>query len=174
MEGVAGLLQSGRLRAGAGANADGDESILSKLRILAQTLKNLGGYVVPGRLVAVVALMGVGVVAAFGLVPGTLVPDAPTQLVRRDLASPALTALARDEGYWREESIQRGDTIGKARMSGQRHVHVVVSMDCIGAMDSGRLFGARKPAAKKQIIARNVCSVSAGSHNPFGLGAVEV
>jgi len=92
---------------------------LSKLRILAQTLKNLGGYVVPGRLVAVVALMGVGVVAAFGLVPGTLVPDAPTQLVRRDLASPALTALARDEGYWREESIQRGDTIGSvlARLS---------------------------------------------------------
>jgi murein DD-endopeptidase MepM/ murein hydrolase activator NlpD len=123
MEGVAGLLQSGRLRAGAGANADGDESILSKLRILAQTLKNLGGYVVPGRLVAVAVLMGVGVVAAFGLAPGTLLPDTPTQLVRRDLAFPALSALARDEGYWREESIQRGDTIGSvlARLSVADH-----------------------------------------------------
>jgi murein DD-endopeptidase MepM/ murein hydrolase activator NlpD len=111
------------LPAGAGADADGDESILSKWRILAQTLKNLGGYVVPGRLVAVAVLMGVGVVAAFGLAPGTLLPDTPTQLVRRDLAFPALTALARDEGYWREEGIQRGDTIGSvlARLSVADH-----------------------------------------------------
>jgi murein DD-endopeptidase MepM/ murein hydrolase activator NlpD len=92
---------------------------LSKLRILAQTLKNIGGHIAPRRVVAIVVLMGAGIVAAFGLAPGTLLPDAPSALVRRDLASPSLTALARDEGYWREERIQRGDTIGSvlARLS---------------------------------------------------------
>ncbi len=96
---------------------------MSKLRILAQSLKNIGdhasGHAVPGRLAAVVVLMGVGMVAAFGLAPDTLLPDTPTQLVRRDLAAPALAPLARDEGYWREEHIQRGDTIGSvlARLS---------------------------------------------------------
>jgi murein DD-endopeptidase MepM/ murein hydrolase activator NlpD len=68
-------------------------------------------------------LMGVGIVASFGLAPGALAPDAPTQLVRRDLASPALIPLPRDEGYWREERIQRGDTIGSvlARLSVADH-----------------------------------------------------
>jgi murein DD-endopeptidase MepM/ murein hydrolase activator NlpD len=106
-----------------GANAGGDESILSKLRILAQTLKNIGGHVAPGRLVAAIVLMGAGIVAAFGLAPGTLLRDMPTQLVRRDLVSPVLSPLARDEGYWREERIQRGDTIGSvlARLSVSDH-----------------------------------------------------
>ncbi len=92
---------------------------MSKLRILAQSVKNFGGHVVPARLAAIVVLMGVGMVAAFGLAPDTLLPDTPTQLVRRDLAAPALAPLARDEGYWREERIQRGDTIGSvlARLS---------------------------------------------------------
>jgi murein DD-endopeptidase MepM/ murein hydrolase activator NlpD len=85
---------------------------LSKLRILAQSLKQIGGHVLPGRIVAVVVLMGAGIVAAFGLAPGTMLPDTPTQLVRRDLASPALLPLVRDDGYWREERIQRGDTMG--------------------------------------------------------------
>ena len=73
----------------------------------------------PGRIVAGVVLMGAGIVAAFGLAPGTMLPDTPTQLVRRDLTSPALQPLVRDNGYWREERIQRGDTIGSvlARLS---------------------------------------------------------
>jgi murein DD-endopeptidase MepM/ murein hydrolase activator NlpD len=112
MAGGAGLLQSGRLRAGVVANAAGDGSILSKLRILAQSVQNIVGHVAPGQLVAVVVLMGAGIVAAFGLAPDTLLPDAPTQVVERDLSSPMLTPLARDGGYWREEGIQRGDTIG--------------------------------------------------------------
>ncbi len=92
---------------------------MNELRILAQSLKNFGGYVVPGRLVAVVVLMAAGIVAAFGLAPGTSLSDLPTTLVRRDLASAALVPLARDDGYWREERIQRGDTIGSvlARLS---------------------------------------------------------
>ena len=96
---------------------------MSKLRILAQSLRNIGGHiggqVVPARLAAIVVLMGVGMVAAFGLAPDTLLLDMPTQLVRRDLAAPALALLARDEGYWREERIQRGDTLGSvlARLS---------------------------------------------------------
>jgi murein DD-endopeptidase MepM/ murein hydrolase activator NlpD len=112
MTDVTGLLQSGRLRAGAGADADWDESNLSKLRILAQTLKSFGEYLTPRRLLASVVLMSMCVVAAFGLAPGTLLPDTPTVLVRRDLALPALAQLAHDGGYWREERVQRGDTIG--------------------------------------------------------------
>ena len=73
----------------------------------------------PVRIVAGVVLMGAGIVAAFGLAPGTMLPDTPTQLVRRDLTSPALQPLVRDNGYWREERIQRGDTMGSvlARLS---------------------------------------------------------
>jgi hypothetical protein len=93
--------------------------VLSKLRILAQRLKQIGGQVSPVRIVAGVVLMGAGIVAAFGLAPGTMLPDTPTQLVRRDLTSPALQPLVRDNGYWREERIQRGDTMGSvlARLS---------------------------------------------------------
>ena len=68
--------------------------------------------VAPGRVVAVVFLMGVGIVAAFGLAPDTMLPEAPTQLVTRDLTLPPLTLAPRDAGYWREERIQRGDTLG--------------------------------------------------------------
>jgi len=75
-----------------------DESNSRKLRILAQSLKAIGGYVVPGRIVAVVVLMCAGMVAAFGLAPGTALPDTPTELVHRDLAAPSLSPLARNEG----------------------------------------------------------------------------
>jgi murein DD-endopeptidase MepM/ murein hydrolase activator NlpD len=73
----------------------------------------------PGRVAAVVALMGIGIVAAFGLAPDTMLPGAPTRLVARDLALPLLEPAPRDAGYWREERIQRGDTLGSvlARLS---------------------------------------------------------
>jgi murein DD-endopeptidase MepM/ murein hydrolase activator NlpD len=65
-----------------------------------------------GRFAAVAALMAVGVVAAFGLVPGTTFETIETQRIVRELALPALAPAASDDGYWREERIRRGDTLG--------------------------------------------------------------
>ena len=62
--------------------------------------------------VAVLALSGV---AAFGLAPDTTLESVPTVTVLRDLPRPALAPMdtAAAAGYWREDRIQRGDTIGR-------------------------------------------------------------
>ncbi|MFI4953057.1 MAG: peptidoglycan DD-metalloendopeptidase family protein [Burkholderiales bacterium] len=65
-----------------------------------------------GRAVAALALMVIGVVAAFGFAPGTQVPDEPAHLVVRDLALPALEPAPIADGYWREARIEPGDTLG--------------------------------------------------------------
>ncbi len=58
----------------------------------------------------VLALSGV---AAFGLAPGTSLETVPTVTVLRALPHPQLTPLAAaDSGYWGEERIRRGDTVG--------------------------------------------------------------
>jgi murein DD-endopeptidase MepM/ murein hydrolase activator NlpD len=83
-------------------------------RILAQSasrIRQTAGALSPSVLGGA-ALMTLCVVAAFGLAPDTLLPDAPTTVIRRDLVEPALTALPQADGYWREERIVRGDTIG--------------------------------------------------------------
>jgi len=53
------------------------------------------------------------VVAAFGIAPGTITePVSRTQVVE-DIPLPALApSVETDAGYWREERIQRGDTLG--------------------------------------------------------------
>jgi len=55
-----------------------------------------------------------GVVAAFGIAPDTATETVVLHRVIRDmpLALPAEPALATPSQYWREERIQRGDTIG--------------------------------------------------------------
>ena len=78
---------------------------MSKLAILAQRAG-------AGRVAAVFAMMVIGAVAAFGFAPGTTDPDITTRLVVRDLALPALTPAQTGEAYWREERIERGDTLG--------------------------------------------------------------
>jgi len=90
-----------------------DEAILNKLRILTQSVAGFLGGVGAGRTMAVVSLMGMGVVAAFGFAPGTTLDTVPTHLIARELAAPALApSAASAEGFWREERIQRGDTLG--------------------------------------------------------------
>jgi murein DD-endopeptidase MepM/ murein hydrolase activator NlpD len=56
--------------------------------------------------------MGAGIVAAFGFAPESTLPADPPRLIVRDLASPPLAALPSSDGYWSEERIQRGDTLG--------------------------------------------------------------
>ncbi len=52
--------------------------------------------------------------AAFGLAPNSTLETVTTQLVERDLPSPAilLPVDPTETTYWREERVQRGDTIG--------------------------------------------------------------
>ncbi|MFO1413188.1 MAG: peptidoglycan DD-metalloendopeptidase family protein [Burkholderiales bacterium] len=66
----------------------------------------------PGQWVAL-AVLSLSAVAAFGIAPDTVVETVPTRTILRDLPLPAIAE--RDDAaavYWREERVQRGDTIG--------------------------------------------------------------
>jgi murein DD-endopeptidase MepM/ murein hydrolase activator NlpD len=65
----------------------------------------------PGQWLAIVVLSMTGV-AAFGLAPDTTLETIPTRKVERPLPLPALAPADDDAIYWREERVQRGDTIG--------------------------------------------------------------
>jgi murein DD-endopeptidase MepM/ murein hydrolase activator NlpD len=93
-----------------------------KLRILAQSVVALArrGRAVPpplspGQWLGI-AVLGLSGVAAFGLAPDTTLETVPTRTVVRELALPPAIAAPEDDvavsGYWREERIQRGDTVG--------------------------------------------------------------
>ena len=60
-----------------------------------------------------------GVVAAFAFAPDSLIPADPAQRIVRELSRPAIAPVVQAGGYWREERIQRGDTLGSvlARLS---------------------------------------------------------
>ncbi|HVO48660.1 MAG TPA: M23 family metallopeptidase [Steroidobacteraceae bacterium] len=64
-------------------------------------------------LAAVGSLPLLGVIAAFGIAPQTVPEPVPVQQVVREIAlTPALAKPdVTDEVYWREERVQRGDTI---------------------------------------------------------------
>jgi murein DD-endopeptidase MepM/ murein hydrolase activator NlpD len=58
-------------------------------------------------------VLSLSAVAAFGLAPDTTLETVPTQTVVRALALPAFEEAAGiTPAYWREERVQRGDTIG--------------------------------------------------------------
>jgi len=62
---------------------------------------------------AMLAILSLTGAAAFGLAPDTTLETIPTRSVVRALALPAIApAAASAELYWREERVQRGDTIG--------------------------------------------------------------
>ncbi|HEX5864538.1 MAG TPA: peptidoglycan DD-metalloendopeptidase family protein [Casimicrobiaceae bacterium] len=84
----------------------------SKVGILAQSAAALAERIGVGRMTAVGALMALGVVAAFGLVPETTLDTVPRTSITRELGLPATVPPPADEGYWREERIRRGDTLG--------------------------------------------------------------
>ena len=80
--------------------------------MLPQSVGTLADRIRVARFLVVVALMGVGVVAAFGLAPDTTLETVPTERIVRELALPRLAANEADEGFWREERVRRGDTLG--------------------------------------------------------------
>jgi murein DD-endopeptidase MepM/ murein hydrolase activator NlpD len=60
-----------------------------------------------------VALFGISGVAAFNLVANTAPDLTPIRVIRVDLPSPEVAVVAAEGvGYWREDRIRRGDTIG--------------------------------------------------------------
>ena len=85
---------------------------MSKRRILAQSGTTLAPHLVVGRAAAIMLLTIAGVVAAFAFAPDSLVPADPAQRIIRELSRPAIAPVVQAGGYWREERIQRGDTLG--------------------------------------------------------------
>lgn len=80
--------------------------------ILAQKLARLIEGARLRRVVAVLVLPFLGVVAAFGIAPDTLTDPVTRTQVVTEVALPASRPGApADEGYWREERVQRGDTV---------------------------------------------------------------
>lgn len=65
------------------------------------------------RLFVVAVLPFVGVVAAFGIAPNTVVDQPAVSKVIEEVSLPDFTAVAinEEEAFWREERIQRGDTV---------------------------------------------------------------
>jgi murein DD-endopeptidase MepM/ murein hydrolase activator NlpD len=60
-----------------------------------------------------VALFGLSGAAAFSLVANTAPEMTPIRVIRVDLPRPAVSVVAAEGiGYWREDRIRRGDTIG--------------------------------------------------------------
>jgi len=84
---------------------------LSERRILAQST-TLARHLVAGRAAVILLLTAAGVVAAFAFAPDSLVPAEPARRIVRELSMPILTPVSLAAGYWREERIQRGDTLG--------------------------------------------------------------
>lgn len=83
--------------------------------ILAQKLGRLMAGTRPWRLLLAVTLPFVGMVAAFGIAPGTDADPVIRSHVVQEVALPSTLSAIRlqEEGYWREERIQRGDTLGE-------------------------------------------------------------
>ncbi len=80
--------------------------------ILAQNLLRLVSNNKLSRLFAIAILPFVGIVAAFGIAPNTIIEQPVAARVIEQIALPDFaTAYDPKQAFWREERIQRGDTI---------------------------------------------------------------
>jgi murein DD-endopeptidase MepM/ murein hydrolase activator NlpD len=87
-----------------------------KLRILSQPLRAaaraFAHLISPGQALAI-AVLGLAGVAAFAITPNTAVDTPFVRTISRTLALPAVAdSEPPDQRYWREERVERGDTIG--------------------------------------------------------------
>ncbi|HEX6136046.1 MAG TPA: M23 family metallopeptidase [Casimicrobiaceae bacterium] len=85
-------------------------------RILSQplraTARAAAHLLSPGQALAI-AVLGLAGVAAFGITPDTSLDALSVRHIARALPLPAIARVDEpDERYWREERVQRGDTIG--------------------------------------------------------------
>ena len=82
--------------------------------ILAQKLRRLTSGLRLPRVAAVLLLPFIGIVAAFGIAPDTVTEPVVRKQVVQELPLPAAQAEVNpDEGYWKEERVQRGDTLAE-------------------------------------------------------------
>lgn len=80
--------------------------------ILAQNLLQLAASSKLGRLIVAAILPFMGVVAAFGIAPDTITEQPAVSRVIEQVTLPVFAASGSpEETFWREERIQRGDTI---------------------------------------------------------------
>lgn len=86
---------------------------LARFAILAQKLSNRLQGKTPRRIALALVLPFVGVMAAFGIAPDTVTETVERRTVVEELPLPplGLTDAPAVETYWREERIERGDTI---------------------------------------------------------------
>jgi murein DD-endopeptidase MepM/ murein hydrolase activator NlpD len=86
---------------------------LKKEEILAQMGSSPSRRIARRWLLAVAALPFFGVVAAFGIAPDTVPEDLEIQRIVEEISIPPIYAAAPSstEQFWREERIQRGDTV---------------------------------------------------------------
>lgn len=63
------------------------------------------------RIVAVITLPFVGVVAAFGIAPNTVTEQMSVKSVIEEITLSPVATAGTEETYWREERVQRGETI---------------------------------------------------------------
>lgn len=79
--------------------------------ILAQKLARL----IPGsrlsHVVAILLLPFIGIVAAFGIAPDTVTEPVVRKQVVQELVLPVSKTASTEDSYWKEERIQRGDTL---------------------------------------------------------------
>jgi murein DD-endopeptidase MepM/ murein hydrolase activator NlpD len=89
------------------------ETFSHKRAMLPQRGEKLAGRVRPGLLAIIAALTCGGIVAAFGFAPDTTLETVATERVVRELPLPAIVASISKDGFWREERVRRGDTLGQ-------------------------------------------------------------
>ncbi len=84
----------------------------AKSMILAQKLLKPAANSKLGRLIVAAILPFIGVVAAFGIAPNTIIEQPAVVQVIEQVTLPVFAAHNSPEGaFWREERIQRGDTV---------------------------------------------------------------
>jgi murein DD-endopeptidase MepM/ murein hydrolase activator NlpD len=83
------------------------------ISIVIETLQRLSRSSTVRRSVLAAVLPFVGVVAAFGIAPDTVTEKVNVSPVVEAIAlTPVATTSTSDDTYWREERVQRGETIG--------------------------------------------------------------
>jgi murein DD-endopeptidase MepM/ murein hydrolase activator NlpD len=128
------------------------------LRILAQSSSALG----VARFGIAATLMLAGVIGAFGLAPNSTIEPVPTERIVRALALPPVATSSLDAGYWREEEVRRGDTLGTllARLGvedagAQAFLRTDARIRSLQALRPGRLLRALIDAEGRMIALRS-------------------
>ena len=82
------------------------------MRILAQSgaAPRFGSGLV--RIAAALALMLAGIIGAFAVAPDSTLETVSSQRIVRALPAPSIEVAQSEDGYWREEQVRRGDTLG--------------------------------------------------------------